>query len=318
MTKDVDVFTNAIDQLKADGGGDEPEMCLTGILEALKVCERNSLFFVYTDAAAKDEGLMTQVISIAKEKESKIHFLLTGNVYGKRKKRSISVEKRSSGYPYSAIAASSGGTVVGLVKDFVPAAKLSTSSRFSSEDPYSAIAASSGGTVVRTSNAEIAAVSLDLINAEEISKSEVDLVKVSMPATRSSSTSQFNFTVDPTATQLTIRVSGMGISSMTLVHSNTSVPPLNITVAANLQTLKSWKVENPPSGKFVLSFDTRQSYDLSVTCTTSLATKAFLATLNLQGSHVGFFPVEGEPVSGAEVHIVAEIMGMNFYHACSA
>ena len=154
-------FKSEIDKLRAgvpSAGGDEPEMCLTGILNALKECERNSLIYVYTDAPPKDLELMTQVQSLAKEKESKTIFLLT-RVF--RQKKSL-VHRRSR----------------------------------SLRDSYISIAGSSGGTVVTTTKTEIKNVTLDLINAEEISKSAVDLVNVSMRTPPSTPTSTLEFTLD--------------------------------------------------------------------------------------------------------------------------
>ena len=97
---------------------------------------------------------------------------------------------------------------------------------------------------------------------------------------------------------------------MDLTRTPPPTTPLNITIASNLASLKTWKVENPPSGRYVLTIATTQPFDLSVTTTTLLEALISLGTLDTLGTHVGYFPFNSEPIVGAEVHIIADMFGM--------
>jgi hypothetical protein len=63
-----------IEGLKATGGGDCPELAMKGILNALELVDEGSALFVFTDAAAKDSDLKTNVTIAATEKSTTISF----------------------------------------------------------------------------------------------------------------------------------------------------------------------------------------------------------------------------------------------------
>ena len=82
--------------LRASGGGDEPEYCLSGITEAFRATytpkptggetsgpitlfASGSQMIVITDASAKDAVLKPDVIRAAKESQTQINFLLVSN-----------------------------------------------------------------------------------------------------------------------------------------------------------------------------------------------------------------------------------------------
>uniref|UniRef100_UPI00358EB2F4 von Willebrand factor A domain-containing protein 7-like n=1 Tax=Myxine glutinosa TaxID=7769 RepID=UPI00358EB2F4 len=86
-TKNVSVLKAAIDDLKPDGGGDCPEMALTGLELALKNSLPRSHIFVFSDASAKDEEKRDSVNTLTEQTKSKIGFYLTGTCAEGRRKR---------------------------------------------------------------------------------------------------------------------------------------------------------------------------------------------------------------------------------------
>lgn len=60
------------------GGGDCPEMSLSGIKLALENALPNSFVYVFTDADAKDEYLFYEVLNLLQQKRTSVRF----NCYG--------------------------------------------------------------------------------------------------------------------------------------------------------------------------------------------------------------------------------------------
>lgn len=88
VTGDPEEFKTAIQNLAAAGGGDTPEMCLSGIQLALLNTPPDSEIYVFTDAVAKDYDLKNRVLTLCQETRSKVTFLLT-DAFSRRKRRSV-------------------------------------------------------------------------------------------------------------------------------------------------------------------------------------------------------------------------------------
>ncbi|XP_048052725.1 von Willebrand factor A domain-containing protein 7 [Megalobrama amblycephala] len=88
-TKDANVFKARINSLKASGGGDEPEMCLSGLLLALAGAPPSSDIFVFTDASAKDSELRSTIQATIERTKSTVTFMLT-NALSFRRRRDVS------------------------------------------------------------------------------------------------------------------------------------------------------------------------------------------------------------------------------------
>ena len=67
----------AVNALRAHGGGDCPELGMTGILNALNLSNPLSNVIVLTDASPKDGDRKDEVLRAAYEKETSIHFFLS-------------------------------------------------------------------------------------------------------------------------------------------------------------------------------------------------------------------------------------------------
>ena len=106
---------SVVSNLTADSGGDEPEYCMGGILEAFRASRTGisdngisyninfyseaSQIIVITDATAKDASLLSNVTEIVRHTRVKVHFILAS-------------ESVSSYPPYQSIATISGGLVI--------------------------------------------------------------------------------------------------------------------------------------------------------------------------------------------------------------
>ncbi|CAM4483557.1 unnamed protein product [Leuciscus chuanchicus] len=88
-TADADIFKARINSLTASGGGDFPEMCLSGLLLALAGAPPSSDIFVFTDASAKDRELKSTVQAMIERTKSTVTFMLT-DPFSFRRRRDVS------------------------------------------------------------------------------------------------------------------------------------------------------------------------------------------------------------------------------------
>jgi len=86
VTSDAEVVIEAVNNLTANGGGDCPELGMTGLYQALLHCLPESSILYFSDADVKDESRKNEVDSLAKEKKVKITFFLTGQCSRRRRR----------------------------------------------------------------------------------------------------------------------------------------------------------------------------------------------------------------------------------------
>ncbi|CAG9782573.1 unnamed protein product [Diatraea saccharalis] len=77
-TKSKEVFKQQLASITVTGGGDCPEMAMTGIETALSSSKPKSYLYVFTDASAKDYSKLETIQSKAIKDSSQVVFLLTG------------------------------------------------------------------------------------------------------------------------------------------------------------------------------------------------------------------------------------------------
>ncbi|XP_078244762.1 von Willebrand factor A domain-containing protein 7 [Pogona vitticeps] len=110
-TSSVDEIESYISDLRATGGGDCPEMSLTGLKLALQESLPRSKIFTFTDAGAKDAELMDEIKVLVDSSGSDVNCFLTGYC-ASRKRRSVPepvASTRSFANLYEELASYSGG-----------------------------------------------------------------------------------------------------------------------------------------------------------------------------------------------------------------
>jgi hypothetical protein len=79
VTDDPNVFKSAINALFASGGGDCPELSMTGMLQGLAASDDGGDLFMFTDASSKDASLAGNVSALAASKNIQIYPMVFGS-----------------------------------------------------------------------------------------------------------------------------------------------------------------------------------------------------------------------------------------------
>ncbi|XP_070684398.1 von Willebrand factor A domain-containing protein 7-like [Pempheris klunzingeri] len=116
-TTDPDKMKREISKLTADGGGDVPEMCLSGLQLALTSAPASSHIYVFTDATAKDIALKDTIVALIRSSKSTVSFFMTGS--SRRRRRSL---RAASFEDYIDLALASGGQAIKVSKSKLPEA----------------------------------------------------------------------------------------------------------------------------------------------------------------------------------------------------
>ena len=194
VTSDAQRAIDAVNNLSASGGGDCPELGMTGLYQALLHCLPESIIYYFSDADVKDEFRRNEVMSLAKEKKVKINFILTGRC-GRRKKRDTQWSE---------------------VSIYIHRIRRS----FQFQDLYQGLATQTGGQVLVTSKSKVAEV-VKVIDPGSPTNSSVDLKEVELLNVKENRTQYFSgetFFVDIDAT----------LESLVLVLTAASSPGLQV------------------------------------------------------------------------------------------
>uniref|UniRef100_H3D485 von Willebrand factor A domain containing 11 n=1 Tax=Tetraodon nigroviridis TaxID=99883 RepID=H3D485_TETNG len=116
-TTDPEKMKKEINALRPAGGGDIPEMCLSGLQLALTGAPASSNIYVFTDAPAKDTYLKDTIVALIRSTKSTVSFFLTGS--SRRRRRSLTA---SSIGDYEDLALASGGQTIRVSKAQLPQA----------------------------------------------------------------------------------------------------------------------------------------------------------------------------------------------------
>uniref|UniRef100_A0AAQ4RG57 von Willebrand factor A domain containing 11 n=5 Tax=Gasterosteus aculeatus TaxID=69293 RepID=A0AAQ4RG57_GASAC len=116
-TRDPEKMKSEINNLRASGGDDIPEMCLSGLMVALTGAPDSSNIYVFTDAVAKDIYLKDTVMALISSTKSTVSFFITNPVG--RRRRSVG---DNSFEDYKDLALASGGQAIEVSKSQLPQA----------------------------------------------------------------------------------------------------------------------------------------------------------------------------------------------------
>ncbi|XP_070789503.1 von Willebrand factor A domain-containing protein 7-like [Pituophis catenifer annectens] len=111
-TQSVDELESAISRLTATGGGDCPEMSMSGLKLALQQSMPRSKIFVFTDAGAKDEHLKGEVEILIDSTKSIVNPILTGYCASRKRRSAPEVRPKTFANSYEELAVYSGGFYV--------------------------------------------------------------------------------------------------------------------------------------------------------------------------------------------------------------
>lgn len=78
-TDSADALLSRVNQLRPSGGGDCPELAMTGALRAVNAVSSGSDLYLFTDASAKDSSLSGNVIAAARAKDITMHVFSFGS-----------------------------------------------------------------------------------------------------------------------------------------------------------------------------------------------------------------------------------------------
>jgi hypothetical protein len=110
ITSDPEVAKQTVNALTANGGGDCPELGLSGLYLALLNSLPNSNVYYFSDAGVKDAHLELHVLAIASQRQSRIYIFLSGGC-GRRRRRSLTERQ-----VYEKLASATGGQIIAFSK----------------------------------------------------------------------------------------------------------------------------------------------------------------------------------------------------------
>ncbi|CAN9493256.1 unnamed protein product [Ophioblennius macclurei] len=276
-TTDPSVFKIVIDSLQASGGGDEPELSLSGLQLALSNVPFNSEIFLFTDAPAKDPQLQNTVLALIERTQTVVTFFITDSPTVNVRRR-----RRTWGRGFS---------------------------RLSSSDVelYRRLAQASGGQSIELSKTELPTAAS--IITESASSSLVTLLQASRSPGR---TDTFAFLVDQTVTDVRVYVTGDSLSfaltsptGATQQSSETSGSLISSSqTAGNFRSLQL----NREEGRWQMRVESSEPYTLRVIGQSPIDFLFDFVEAS-QGVFSGFDPLETRPRAGVNGSLLVTVTG---------
>lgn len=269
-------FGAALDVLKAEGGGDCPELSLTGIGKALEQLSEGGHLFVVTDASAKDASLVSEVISLARGKRIKVFFFLFDNICGTGEPAYTSIAHATGGQTHTGLTVADASLVPALI------------------------------------DAVVRSLSTELVHVLPDATSPVtDLIQVGAPQRRAASAlkkrylSEVRFTVDPSVTSVTFSVdSGRSVTVTRPDGTVVGAGDANARIVV-LSRGVVVVVNGPQSGSWSVSVSDCDECSVNV-----FGQSPVQFTFGLtQSTDSGFVDVTEAPVIGCTYRTVAQIDG---------
>ncbi|XP_033098972.1 von Willebrand factor A domain-containing protein 7-like, partial [Anneissia japonica] len=274
VTRDPDECIEYLKNIYVSGGGDCPEMCLSGIELALTNCLRNSDVYVFTDADPKDESKMLNVVALAKQTNSRIQFILTGECPTAKRRRDIDqVSSLASGGP------------------------MSSSS-------YDMIAEESGGAVYQGSKSEIG----EMVNLLDIKVGAATVYIAKNYITRFQTSL---FAIDETLSTFTITISS-GSSINAIVYNplgtKLDLASTSVTVTVNTTSILSVTVRSPEPGEWSCNCSDSNFCDVEVISQSTIDFQYQLITVDETTGLA--YDIDGSPIAGTELVIYIKVFGV--------
>ncbi|XP_074486744.1 von Willebrand factor A domain-containing protein 7 isoform X1 [Sebastes fasciatus] len=278
MTTNADVFKDNINKLSASGGGDIPELCLSGLQLALTAAPPSSEIFVFTDAPAKDAHLKSTITALIESTKTAVTFMLTDVLASRRRRRN------SQG-------------------------KSSRSMSQLDAQLYRDLARASGGQAIEVTKSD-----LSLATSVIEDSTAIAVVTVLQGVRNPGRPDNFTFTVDGSLRNMTAYITGASsltfdLTSPTGVSQSSSLsngPLASITTAGNLRRL-SLNSDNQ-TGSWKIRVNSNSPYSVKVAGQSSLNFIYNLVEAH-EGAHGDYSLKEGRPLSGANVSLLVSVTG---------
>ncbi|XP_039682395.1 von Willebrand factor A domain-containing protein 7-like [Perca fluviatilis] len=279
-TTDPNVFKRAINALSAAGGGDLPELSLSGLQLALTGAPPNSEIFLFTDAPAKDLYLKSTVIALIERTKSVVNFMITNILGFRRRKRSDDSQEQEQ-------------QNIRMVT--------------SDAQVYKDLAQASGGLAIQVTKSEL--LMATSIITESSSSSLVTLVQASRSPGKAEN---FTFTVDESVRNLTVYITGRSVTFILISPSGVSQESTNTTGSlitashsvGNFMTLQlktqagQWEIKMVSTNPYILKVVGESSIDF-----------LFNFLEESQGPLGGFDVVNNRPRSGVNGSLIVTVIG---------
>ncbi|XP_061686107.1 von Willebrand factor A domain-containing protein 7-like [Syngnathoides biaculeatus] len=276
-TTDTNTFKEWISALTPSGGGDNPELSLSGLQLALTAAPPLSEIFVFTDAPAKDAHLKSTITALIESTKSVVTFLLTDVLSSRRKKSLQDVFSR----------------VVGQIDVQL----------------YRDLARASGGQAIEVSKSDLA-----LATSVIEDSSGSSMVTVFQGERNPGKPDHFTFNLDDSLTNVTIYITGTSSLSFNLISSTgisqssseSSGPLVSLNMAGNLRRLRLNDVRE--TGLWKISVDSYDPYSVKVTGQSPVN---FIYNLveAFKGLHADLFLKEGRPLSDGKATFLVTVTG---------
>ena len=277
VTSDLATFEATINGLGARGGGDCPELAMTGMINAVDVMDYDSGLMLFTDAEAADFGRLPFLLAKAQEKRI-----------------AISVFKYASDCEDSGMKMLMGRAITKRA-----------------ESIYSQLCASTGGLLRTGPRAEAANVTSFIENSLKADVGTILRVEDSLSNTGTNGTRTFYVPVDSYMKNVMFSLLGSGIRlSITTPNGqpiSSSTPGLTQT---GLEDSTYMSFTLPPSGVYKATISGNGTFTFLSTGVSTLQLSSFnFASIRGRPGHTGWYPMKGNPPFDKDVGAIAEMVG---------
>ncbi|XP_062852458.1 von Willebrand factor A domain-containing protein 7-like [Trichomycterus rosablanca] len=281
-TTDPDLFKKHLNALSAHGGGDTPEMCLSGLQLALTGSPPQTEIFVFTDATAKDYLLKSTILALIQRTKSVVNFMLTNTLARRRRSNNEPVNGQN---------------------------QFSSRSSISTMQIYHELAQASGGQAIVVSKGNLPQATSIITDTSRSS-----LVTIFQAVRNVPKPENFTFVVDSSLQNLTIYITGQnpfytitnpsGVSQSS-AESNGSLGI--IEKVGNFHTIRP-NISAQTAGLWLINTTSTYPYTIKVVGQ-SKVDFLFDVVEVFQGPHPGYTVLKSRPAANNNVTLLVSMLG---------
>jgi len=283
ITTDTAAFLARVNALYPSGGGDCPELSMGALLKAVRASRKNSNIFLFTDADAKDAGLVTTVSTEAKAGDKVIYPVLTGSCSRRRRSRTLQTSEE-------------------IVR---PRRKLA-------EDPvYQQVALDTGGQVFSVGRSDVGAI-FDFLRFQ-LSGNFFTVLSKALFHESSSDTTSLNIPIDSSIDSILVSVATERTSfDVALRRPDNSIvtsSDANVTITEQSRGI-FYAIEDPTPGLWTIDTTVLGEFDILVRGKGSIQFPSFsFVTPKLTYGGLVYRPIVGQPIIGSSPAGLARLTG---------